>query len=80
MCGVLQANGNLGQLSSRLKQSETQLVEFQKRTEELTASIQNTGGENQRLQAELLRLKALVQELQDKNDAFARENKQLSGQ
>ena len=74
-----QANANLNDLAKRLKQAETMAGDYQRRAEELQLELQNANGENQRINAELTRLRALAQELQDKNDALARENKQLSG-
>jgi len=66
-------------MSKRLKQAEGSSVDMQRRIDELTVQLGTAGGDNQRLQAELARLRSAIQELQDKNDALARENKQLSG-
>ena len=63
-----------------MKQSENLTVELQRRTDELTGSLQNSGGENQRLQLEIGRLKNALAELQEKYDGSARENKHLSGE
>ena len=69
----------MGDMSKRLKQAEGSSVDMQRRIDELTVQLGTAGGDNQRLQAELARLRSAIQELQDKNDALARENKQLSG-
>jgi len=69
----------VGDMSKRLKQAEGSSVDMQRRIDELTVQLGTAGGDNQRLQAELARLRSAIQELQDKNDALARENKQLSG-
>jgi predicted nuclease with TOPRIM domain len=52
---------------------------LQRRVDELNAGLQSSSGDNQRLQAELARLRVTVGEVQDKYDALARENKQLTG-
>jgi len=75
----MQANANAGDMAKRLKHAEGSSTDMQRRIDELTVQLNATGGDNQRLQAELARLRTTVQELQDKNDALARENKQLSG-
>jgi len=66
-------------MAKRLKHAEGSTSDMQRRIDELTVQLNSAGGDNQRLQAELARLRAAVQELQDKNDALTRENKQLSG-
>jgi len=66
-------------MAKRLKHAEGSSGEMQRRIDELTVQLTTAGSDNQRLQAELARLRSTVQELQDKNDALARENKQLSG-
>jgi len=75
----LQANANAGDMAKRLKHAEGSSTDMQRRIDELTVQLNSAGSDNQRLQAELARLRTTVQELQDKNDALARENKQLSG-
>jgi len=75
----VQANASAGDMAKRLKSAEGSSSEMQRRIDELTVQLTSAGGDNQRLQAELARLRTTVQELQDKNDALARENKQLSG-
>lgn len=76
----LQANANLNDLAKRLKQSESLNIDLQRRVEELNLELQSAQGDNQRLQAELARLRVTVGELQERNEALGRENKQLSGQ
>jgi len=66
-------------MAKRLKHAEGSSTEMQRRVDELTVQLNSAGGDNQRLQGELARLRTGMQELQDKNDALARENKQLSG-
>ena len=74
-----QANASAGDMAKRLKHAEGSSTDMQRRIDELTVQLNAAGGDNQRLQAELARLRTTTQELQDKNDALARENKQLSG-
>ena len=69
----------MSDLGKRLKQADGLSSELQKRVDELTIEIQSSTGDNQRLLAELTRLKVLIKEVEDKNDGLARENKQLSG-
>jgi len=66
-------------MAKRLKAAEGSSGDMQRRIDELSVQLSTAGSDNQRLQAELARLRATVQELQDKNDALARENKQLAG-
>lgn len=63
-----------------MKQVEGLNGDLQRRVDELTTELHNAGGENQRLNAELTRLRVTVAELQERSDALARENKQLSGE
>lgn len=72
------ANGNSGELAKRLKHTETVNIDLQRRVEELSINLQGASGDNQRLQAELARLRTSLGEVQDKYDAAARENKQLT--
>lgn len=76
----MQANVNAGEFAKRLKQVENINIDLQRRVDELNSSLQSASGDNQRLQAELARLRVTVGEVQDKNDALVRENKQLTGQ
>lgn len=69
----------MNELAKRLKQYETANGDLQRRVDELNAALQSAGSENQRLTAELGRLRVTVGELQERNDGLARENKQLSG-
>ena len=69
----------MGDMSKRLKHAEGSSTEIQRRVDELSVQLNAANGDNQRLQAELARLRSAMQELQDKNDGLARENKQLSG-
>jgi predicted nuclease with TOPRIM domain len=66
-------------LAKRLKHAESSNIELQRRVDELNSALQGASGDNQRLQAELARLRVQVGEVQDKYDALARENKQLTG-
>lgn len=75
----LQAQANLNDLANRLKKFESANADLARRNDELTGELQNANGENGRLNAELARLKVVIGELQEKNDALARENRQLSG-
>lgn len=72
------ANANANDLAKRLKQYENVNIELTRRVDELNSSLQSAGGDNQRLQAELARLRVSLGEVQDKYDALARENKQLT--
>ena len=76
---VIQANANLNELAKRLKQSETLNIDLQRRVDELNSELQAAHNDAQRTQAELARLRVSVGELQERSDALARENKQLSG-
>jgi len=69
----------MGDMAKRLKSAEGSSSEMQRRIDELTVQLTAAGGDNQRLQADLARLRSTAQELQDKVDALTRENKQLSG-
>lgn len=69
----------MADLAGRLKKAEGSNADLARRNDELNNQLQAANSENGRLNAELARLKIVVQELQDKNDALARENRQLSG-
>ena len=62
-----------------MKHFESVNIELTRRVDELNAALQSATGDNQRLQAEMARIRQSMQELQDKNDALVRENKQLTG-
>jgi peptidoglycan hydrolase CwlO-like protein len=53
--------------------------ELQRHVEELSSQVQSTQGDNSRLAAELQRAKAAINDITDKHDALARENRQLAG-
>jgi len=74
-----QANANLNELAGRLKRVEALNVDLQRRVDELQNEVNVVNGENQRMNAELARLRVALNELTEKNEAFARDNKQLSG-
>jgi chromosome segregation ATPase len=74
-----QANANVADLAKRLKHAEGANIELSRRVDELNSALQGASGDNQRLQAELARLRVQISEVQDKHDALARENKQLTG-
>jgi len=76
----VQATAGSNDLSSRLKQATNLNAELQRRIDELSHELQTALAENQRLAAELTRTRVVVKDLEDKVDALARENKQLSGQ
>jgi len=76
---IKQANANLNELAKRLKQSETLNIDLQRRVDELNNELQVAHNDGQRMQTELARLRVSVGELQERSDALARENKQLSG-
>lgn len=69
----------MSDLGKKLKGADGMGSELQKRVEELTVELNSVGGDNQRLVGELSRLKAILKDIEDKNDGLARENKQLSG-
>jgi len=75
----LQATAGSNDLSNRLKQANNLNAELQRRIDELSNELQTALAENQRLAAELTRTRVVVKDLEDKIDALARENKQLSG-
>ena len=76
---VVQATASGNDLSGRLKQATALNSELQRRVDELSAELQTALAENQRLAAELTRTRVQLKDLDDKLDALARENKQLSG-
>ena len=76
----MQATASGNDLSARLKQANQLNSELQRRIDELSNELQTALAENQRLAAELTRTRVVVKDLEDKVDALARENKQLSGQ
>jgi len=63
-----------------LKHADSVNIDLQRRVDELNSALQGASGDNQRLQAELARLRVSLSEVQDKHDLLARENKQLTGQ
>jgi len=69
----------VAELSKRLKHAEHLNGDLQRRIDELTVDIGNVTGENQRLLAELTRLRVAFKEAQERAEGLARENKQLSG-
>lgn len=76
---ILKANAIINDYGKRLKLAEHQRDDFQKRVEELSIELQNGNGENQKLQAEVTRLKASVSDQQAKIDQLTRDNSKLSG-
>lgn len=72
------ANMGGGDLAKRLKHSDTLLFELQKKYEDLSGHAGSNAAELLRLQAENARLKAALQDAQDKLEAALRENKKLS--
>ena len=66
--------------AKRLKHAEHQATELQKRYDELNSDLQSGNSENQRLLAELTRLKTSITDQQSKIDALTRDNNKLSGQ
>ena len=66
--------------AKRLKQAEHQAAELQKRCDELTSDLQSSNSENQRVLAELTRLKTTVNDQQSKIDSLTRDNNKLTGQ
>ena len=77
---AVQATAGNNDLSNRLKQANHLNGELQRRIDELQNELQTALAENQRLAAELTRTRVVVKDLEDKIEALARENKQLSGQ
>jgi predicted nuclease with TOPRIM domain len=75
----LKANAIINDTAKRLKQAEHQAQDFQKRVEELSSDLQSSNNDNQRLQAELTRIKVTVSDQQAKIDSLTRENSKLSG-
>jgi len=76
----MQATASGNDLAGRLKQANNLNAELQRRIDDLSNELQTALAENQRLAAELTRTRVVVKDLEDKIDALARENKQLSGQ
>jgi len=54
-------------------------LELRARLDDVSNELQRISGDNQRLQADLSLVRQTADELQKKNDSFARDNKQLSG-
>jgi len=77
---ILQANAIINDHAKRLKQAEHQAADLQKRCDELNSDLQSSNSENQRVTAELTRLKTTVSDQQSKIDSLTRENNKLSGQ
>jgi predicted nuclease with TOPRIM domain len=75
----VKANVIINDSAKRLKQAEHQAQDLQKRVEELSSDLQNSNNDNQRLQAELTRIKVTVNDQQAKIDSLTRENSKLSG-
>jgi len=76
----LQANAIINEHAKRLKQAEHQAADLQKRCDELNSDLQSSNSENQRLAAELTRLKTSVNDQQAKIDSLTRDNNKLTGQ
>lgn len=77
---LLQANAIINDHAKRLKQAEHHAAELQKRCDELNSDLQNSNSENQRVLAELTRLKTTVNDQQSKIDSLTRDNNKLTGQ
>ena len=75
----VQANAIINDHAKRLKHAEHQAADLQKRCDELNSDLQSSNSENQRLAAELTRLKTSVSDQQSKIDALTRDNNKLSG-
>ena len=65
--------------AKRLKQAEHQAADLQKRCDELSSDLQSSNSENQRVLAELTRLKTSVNDQQSKIDSLTRDNNKLTG-
>ena len=76
----MKANANVAELSKRLKHADNANADLQRRVDELTHDLQNSQSENQKMLGELTRLRAQNNDLQNRNDGLARDNKQLTGQ
>jgi len=74
-----EANAVVNDYAKRLKQAEHQATDLQKRCEELNSDLQNANSENQKVLAELTRLKTSVNDQQAKIDALTRDNNKLTG-
>lgn len=75
-----QAAANANEYAKRLKHADGVAGELQRHVEELSIQVQGTQGDNARLAAELQRAKAAINDITDKHDALARENRQLAEQ
>ena len=66
-------------LGKRLKAAEGSNADLSRRVDELTHDLGVANSDNQRMNAELARLRVQVSDLSDKNDGLNRENAKLSG-
>ena len=66
-------------MSKRMKAADSAVGDLQRRVEETTNELYTTRSEIQRLTAELARARASCDEMQARQDAANRDNKQLAG-
>ena len=76
---MLQVRGQAGEMSKRMKAADSAAAELQRRADDAVHELQTTRTEIQRLSAELGRARAACDEMNAKQDAVNRENKQLTG-
>lgn len=75
----LQANAVINDSLKRNKQLEHLANDLQKKNDELNSDLQRNSSELQNAQAEIVRLKGVNGDLQNKIDALIRENAKLLG-
>jgi len=76
---LIETRSQASELSKRLKQADHVIMEFHGRVDQLTNDIQSSSTENQRLQVDIVRLRAAHDDVIGKLDAANRDNKQLAG-
>ena len=74
-----QTRGQAGEMSKRMKATDSAAGDLQRRAEEATNELHTSRTEIQRLAAELARARASCDEMQARQDAANRDNKQLTG-
>ena len=76
----MQARGQAGEMSKRLKAADGATGELQRRADDTVVELQTSRTEIQRLSGELARARTACDEMQAKQEASNREIKQLAGQ
>ena len=80
MSYVPQASASNAELAKRLKAAEALIGDLQRRNEDLNSQNSVLSGDNNRLMAELSRVKTILNELDSRCDVLTRENSSLKGE